>query len=77
MQSFASDVKGRDEDVGINANSTVEGRDKKVGINANSTVEGRDKKVGIKAVSSKDVGKTAERLLELLKEYPHMTIPAS
>ena len=57
--------------------SDVEGRYKKVGIHANSAVEGRNKKVGIKAVSSKDVGKTAERLLELLKEYPHMTISAA
>ena len=90
-QSLASNVEGRDKEVGINANSTAEGRDKKVGINANLTAEGRDKKVGINAnptaegrdikvgikkASSKDVGKTAERLLELLKEYPRMTIPA-
>ena len=68
-------VEGRDKKVEINKNAAVEGRDKKVGINKNAGVEGRDKKVGINKNSSKDIGKTADRLLELLKEFPHMTIP--
>ena len=58
-----------------NFETITETRNKKVGINKNAGVEGRDKKVGINKNSSKDIGKTADRLLELLKEFPHMTIP--
>ena len=75
----ASDSAITDSSIAVNvANQSmtaVDGRNKEVGINNTSAVNGRDKEVGIKSISSKDTGKTAERLLEILKEYPHMTIP--